>query len=273
MFPIRKEGSNISLNSYLDDVASKLIIKGDQKESIKKSLDVFCERMKDYFRYHEAVNLKEIKVFGSYDRDTNIPQYVDYGTDVDIMLVMDDDGCTPQTYLDRVRRAVEAKYSTSEIKQSSPTIVLQMLHIKFEITPAIIKYYTHYIKKSESEWMPTYCYADLSYITEANKENYFMIKPVLRLVKYWNVSKNYKSFSSYRIEQLIVSHYSICQYQGYDTKQYLLTGLQQIKSLVTYDSQRERLEKAIAKVQEAIDDEPIYQTVPYEEIKEVIAEL
>ena len=56
---------------------------------------------------------------------------------MDIMLVMDDDGATPQTYLDRVRRAVEAKYSTSDIKQSSPTIVLQMNHIKFEITPAI----------------------------------------------------------------------------------------------------------------------------------------
>ena len=64
--------------------------------------------MRDYFSKYESVNLKEIKVFGSYQQDTNLPQLVDYGTDVDIMLVMDNDGATPQTYLDRVRRGVKA---------------------------------------------------------------------------------------------------------------------------------------------------------------------
>ena len=94
--------------------------------------------MKDYFSKNESVNLKEIKVFGSYQRDTNLPQSVDYETDMDIMFVMDNDGATPQTYLDRVGRGVEAKYSTSQIRQTSPTVVLQMLHIKFEIAPAIM---------------------------------------------------------------------------------------------------------------------------------------
>lgn len=128
----------MSINRYLEETASKLIIKGNEKESIDVSLNTFKNRMRDYFSKNESVNLKEIKVFGSYQRDTNLPQSVDYGTDVDIMLVMDNDGSTPQTYLDRVRRGVEAKYSTSQIRQSSPTVVLQMLHIKFEITPAIM---------------------------------------------------------------------------------------------------------------------------------------
>lgn len=130
----------MSINRYLEETASKLIIKGNEKESIDVSLNTFKDRMRDYFSKNESVNLKEIKVFGSYQRDTNLPQSVDYGTDVDIMLVMDNDGSTPQTYLDRVRRGVEAKYSTSQIRQSSPTVVLQMLHIKFEITPAIMEF-------------------------------------------------------------------------------------------------------------------------------------
>lgn len=128
----------MSINSYLEETASNLIIKGNEKESINVSLNTFIDRMRDYFSNNESVNLKEIKVFGSYQRDTNLPQSVDYGTDVDIMLVMDNDGATPQTYLDRARRGIEAKYSTSQIRQSSPTVVLQMLHIKFEITPAIM---------------------------------------------------------------------------------------------------------------------------------------
>ena len=96
----------MSLNTYLDNTASYLIIKGDEKDAIAKSLDVFKSRMENYFFWNETVNLKEIKVFGSYARDTDLPQAIDSGTDVDIMLVMDDDGATPQTYLDRVRRAV-----------------------------------------------------------------------------------------------------------------------------------------------------------------------
>ena len=268
-----KEAISISLNSYLDDIASKLIIKGYVKDSITKSLDVFSERMKDYFREHESVNLKEIKVFGSYDRDTNLPPSVDYNTDVDIMLVMDDDGCTPQTYLDRVRRAVEAKYSTSEIKQSSPTIVLQMFHIKFEITPAIMDSGLYKIKNGENGWMYTFCRSDFSNLTESNKANNYMVKPAIRLVKYWNVNKNFKAIRSYELEKTIIGYFQSNQYLGYDTKQYLLEGLRQLCSLSMSDYTRERLNKAIAKVQEAIDDEPIFQNVQYDEIKEVIAEM
>lgn len=268
-----EEASIISLNSYLDDIASKLIIKGSEKDSISKSLYVFKDRMNDYFSCHEAVNLTEIKVFGSYDRDTNLPQSVDNGTDVDIMLVMEDDGCTPQTYLDRVRRAVVAKYSTSDIKQSSPTIVLQMQHIKFEITPAIKESSLYKIKNDDNEWMYSFCATDLSNLTKANQANNNMVKPTIRLIKYWNVSKNYKAISSYELEKKIVSYYVANQHQGYDTKRYLLNGLKQLRSISMYDFQRERLEKAIDKVQESIDDEPNYQTIAYKEMKEVIAQL
>lgn len=263
----------MSLNSYLDEIASKLIIKGTEKESIQNSISVFKSRMQDYFLYHEVVGLKEVKVFGSYHRDTNLPQRVDYGTDVDIMLVMDDDGVTPQTYLDRVRRAVEAKYATSSIKQSSPTIVLQMQHIKFEITPAILDGGLYKIKNSSNEWMYTFCATDLSNLTSANKNNHYMIKPAIRLVKYWNKSKNYGTFASYEIEKAIVNYYSMCQYDGYNTKQYLLSALKSIRKLAVYEYQKERLQKAIDNVQEAIEDEDKYPSIALDELKRVIGEL
>ena len=67
----------MSLNTYLDNTASNLIIKGDEKDAIAKSLDVFKSRMENYFFWNETVNLKEIKVFGSYARDTDLPQAID----------------------------------------------------------------------------------------------------------------------------------------------------------------------------------------------------
>lgn len=263
----------MSINSYLEKISSKLIVKDDKKDSIKISLNKFKNRMEDYFSRYESVSLKEIKIFGSYQRDTNLPQSIDYKTDVDIMLVMNNDGATPQTYLDRVRRAVENKYSTSQIKQSSPTIVLDMMHIKFEITPAIKENGVYKIKNSDNQWMYTYCATDLSNLSESNRNNYYMVKPVIRLLKYWNVDKNYKSFSSYELEKVIVNYYQSYQYQGYDLKGYLLTGLKCLYSLVKYNYQKEQLDKAIHNVQEAINDEKKYPSYALKEIKEVIGEL
>lgn len=85
------------------------------------SLNTFKDRMRDYFSKNEIFNLKELKVFGFYQRDTNLPQSIDYGTGVDIMRVMDNDSETPQTYLDKVGRGVEEKYplyAMSEIKEA-----------------------------------------------------------------------------------------------------------------------------------------------------------
>ena len=58
----------MSINSYLEETASNLIIKGNEKESINVSLNIFMDRMRDYFSNKESVNLKEIKVFGSYQQ-------------------------------------------------------------------------------------------------------------------------------------------------------------------------------------------------------------
>ena len=263
----------MSLNTYLDSTASNLIIKGDEKDAISRSLDVFKARMENYFFLHETVNLKEIKVFGSYARDTDLPQAIDSGTDVDIMLVMDDDGSTPQTYLDRVRRAVEAKYSTSDIKQSSPTIVLQMNHIKFEITPAINFYSEYKIKNPWGGWICTNCLTDFNNLTTANTNNCYKIKPVIRLVKYWNKTRNSRGFASYQIERNIVDHYQSNRYQGYETKKYLLTALQSLRPLSIHDYQCKNLESAISNVQEAINDEDRWPGVAMNELKRVIGEL
>ena len=56
-------GYKMSINTYLEGIASNLIIKGSEKDSITVSLDTFKKRMNDYFSKHEVVNLKEIKIF------------------------------------------------------------------------------------------------------------------------------------------------------------------------------------------------------------------
>lgn len=129
------------------------------------------------------------------------------------------------------------------------------------------------IKNNRNEWIYTFCATDFSNLTIANKNNHYMIKPLLRLLKYWNVSKNYKAFSSYELEKIMVNYYQPSQYQGYDLKKYLLTGMNELYKLSTCNYQKERLDKAIYNIKEAIKDEEKYPSCAMSEIKEVIGEL
>lgn len=107
----------------------------------------------------------------------------------------------------------------------------------------------------------------------ANTNNYCKIKPVIRLVKYWNKTRNGRGFASYQIEKNIVDYYQSNRHQEYDTKRYLLTALQCLRSLPIYEFQRKTLESAISNVQEAINDEEQFPTSAMSELKKVIGEL
>ena len=58
----------------------------------------------------------------------------------------------PQTYLDRLRRFAEKYYSSSEIHQSNPTVMLELDHIKFDLVPAISQYSQYQIPSPASSW-------------------------------------------------------------------------------------------------------------------------
>lgn len=51
----------MSLNTYLDNTASNLIIKGDEKDAIAKSLDVFKSRMENYFFWNENIGVQGVQ--------------------------------------------------------------------------------------------------------------------------------------------------------------------------------------------------------------------
>src|SRR5690606_40140815 len=58
-------------------------------------------------------------------RGTILPRSMDEQSDIDYMVVFSDGSATPQTYLNRLKTFVEKRYGSSEIYQSSPTIVLR----------------------------------------------------------------------------------------------------------------------------------------------------
>ena len=84
----------MSVNSYLTNLASSSIIRDAEKISINKSIENLQSKLKivdssksDHF------------IFGSHNRGTILPRTIDENSDIDYMIVFDDNSKKPQSYL------------------------------------------------------------------------------------------------------------------------------------------------------------------------------
>lgn len=193
----------MTVNSYLVTRASDAVLSADEKASIATSVSTLSSRLDSYFTT-PGDGLKSHFRFGSHTRGTILPRKMDMHSDVDYMIVFEKGGLKPQTYLDRLRKFAEQKYASSELYQSSPTVVLELNHIKFDLVPALALWGTAYeIPKGSGEWQTTNPNDFNSTLEAANGNNSYLIKPTVRLVKFWNAEAGYV-FDSFALEKWIV---------------------------------------------------------------------
>lgn len=195
----------MSVLSYLTQRASDAVLSGNELTSINTSISTLQTRIGWHFN-----NVSHFK-FGSSTRGTILPRSMDENSDIDYMLVFNDSGYKPSTYLTRLETFVKKYYRASEIYRSSPTIVLELNHIKFELVPATLNWIGQYqIPDGNDGWMVTDPNDFNSALTEKNKSHSNLIKPTIRLAKYWN-AKNSNGYSyvygSYLFEKWIVELY------------------------------------------------------------------
>jgi len=194
----------MSVLSHLNSIGSNLVLTTSEKSSIKTSISTLSSRLDRHFG-----NIEEHFVFGSFDRGTILPRSIDKNSDIDYMIVFDDGkDYTAQTLMNWLKRFVENYYSRSEIHQSSPTIVLELNHIKFELAPAYKNWWgTLYIPAPLSDyrdWISTDPTGLKNDLLEKNRNNNFEIKKIVRILKYWNVL-NDKVYSSYELERYVIN--------------------------------------------------------------------
>lgn len=197
----------MSVNTHLTQLASSLVLSDTEKSSISTSINTLGTRLNSYFGNGITNHFQ----FGSSTRGTILPRKADGNSDIDYMVIFNtstEGQKKPQTCLDRLKRFAESKYSTSEISQSSPTIVLSLNHIKFELVPAIYNYGYQIPSPSSSwsEWITTDPSGTNKALQDKNKDNNYQIKPLVRLVKSWNAIKRHP-FGSFSLEEHIVGKY------------------------------------------------------------------
>lgn len=196
----------MTLNAYLNRVASACILRDQTKTQIDASVRYIKGSISTYF----GADVSDQILFGSYSRGTLLPPNIDEGADVDLMIVFSDSNASPQTYLNRLRRFVEDRYPRSEIKQSNPTIQLLLNHITFELVPAV-KYLwsTNYRIPAPAsgyfDWIDTDPQAFNASLLSANQNNANLAKPLIRTLKLWNTQHGHP-FESYELEKQVVAN-------------------------------------------------------------------
>ncbi|MEC4031882.1 SMODS domain-containing nucleotidyltransferase [Bacillus subtilis] len=200
----------MSVNTYLSTLSSNLVLSSIENESIKKSINTLSKYLNWYF---DSDDLHEHFRFGSSTRGTILPRSADSGSDVDYMVVFKNpNGYKPQTLLKYLKEFMEKYYSRSEIYRDSPTMVLELNHIKFELVPAVKDDWGNLSIPAPAtdflEWTSTDPGGFNSKLTTANVHNNYQLKPLIRLMKYWNTNKLKGYYSSYLLEEWLVNRYS-----------------------------------------------------------------
>lgn len=198
----------ISINGRLLHLANEYYINYGSSEQIKidSSVTTLKSRLKAYFE-NGIINIIE---FGSYKRDTILPRKYDEHSDVDLMIVFNHASLnvSPGTYRNYLIDFADKKYSRSDVKKSSPTVVLELDHIKYDLVPTYIQVnpyiniQTVYIPQSDNSWMTTDPNGFNAELTRANTANGSNIKKVIRLLKAWNAKVSYP-LESYKLEQFV----------------------------------------------------------------------
>lgn len=181
-------------------VSAKEALLGSDKASINTSIRTLKKRLNSYFGNALETHFR----FGSSTRGTILPRSMDEHSDIDYMIVFKDGDSVPQTYLNRLRRFAEEYYISSPIYQASPTIVLELNHIKFDLVPARVAFWNDYkIPDGNGGWRGTNPNVFNDKLQMKNKECSNLIKPTIRLMKYWNAANDYV-YDSFILEQRIV---------------------------------------------------------------------
>ncbi len=249
-----------NINGYLMRISRTAIVRESEKAAIQRSLG----RLRILLRRTFKKAIIEHFVFGSYSRSTILPRRLDEASDVDLMVVFEEDGARPQTYLDRLRRFAHNNYSQSEIRQSHPTVQLNLNHMTFEIVPSLKAFWTPYKIPSKAsdfeEWVNTDPQEFNESLTAANKQHKNLIKPLVRIMKYWNATSGHP-FDSYVLEQSIVEHIENSFYlmgPPRDIKGYLYDFVEEgLPELVSWTDPKwkkdavDRLDKQISVIRDA----------------------
>lgn len=210
---------DIGINNHLKRISSNLFIKhgSAERSKINTSIATVINKLEDYF----DDELKEAILFGSYERDTILPRAFDGNSDIDILVLFnteDFDKLKPESYRSQLKKFAENNYRNSLVLKDHPSVVLELNHIKFDLVPAIFDegwiYDSIEIPCKNGGWIETEPKKFNEKLTKVNTRYNSIVKPIIRLLKYWNASHGYPFYSFELEKQVTDMHFSNDNYES-----------------------------------------------------------
>lgn len=121
-----------------------------------------------------------------------------------------------------------------------------------------------------SQWMITTPDGFYSSLTECNKLNNCKVKPIIRLIKYWNINKNNRDLKSYELEVELAKGLMIAFLNCTSYTDYLKCALNTLK----YSTNNDHINKTLSCIEEALRlEEEGYSNSAINEIKKIFPEV
>jgi len=214
----------IGLSNRFKKFINNIELSQDQKTKIQNSHKYLRKNYLEKLDYVEKTFLT-----GSYKKNTLINHS---SNDVDMFVVLKGyttSSIKPHTVLDKLKKDLKGKYTTTTIKQSKPCVVLEFQHITFELTPVIQidnslqlalgfdntpEFYMPNIL-STNDWVKTENPRLLEQkLSKANKSLNGQLVPLIKMMKQCKLYNNIKTLKSFEMEKLAIdSLYNVAHYR------------------------------------------------------------
>lgn len=191
------------IDRHLTKIANHSILGDDVKDAVQRTLGALQGRLQQHFgaRLHTSV------VFGSYSRGTILPRAMDPRSDVDYMVVFVDSEPTVATCLALLQDFARQKLGIANPTHDQATLHLETPLLRFELVPAISNMFGGMQIAAPGGqrgiWLDTDPQEAHDKLTEANRRHGNLIRPLVRVMKYWNALANYP-FEPFALEQKVV---------------------------------------------------------------------
>lgn len=244
----------MSINSYLIEQQSNLYVNGVERDKIKTSIDAISQRLDWYFGKDKTNEHKIVKkeIFGSYSRDTMLSRKYDENSDIDFMVIFEDaNEYNPQTCLNWLKDFAETYYQSSIVRQSLPTIVIELQNIKFELVPAYELWGMKNVALTQSEWQYTNPNELKDKMQDLNVKTDYRFKRMIRSIKYWNVNKNLRKYESYDLENYLTNSFTYSYSRCKNPIDYIELAFNYLKTKYIDEYVKKRIDKACSNIIEA----------------------
>ena len=195
----------MSLDKYLLQLSSSLVLSDKEAKETHNAISMVESSVGTWFGTEIVSHFN----FGSFARDTSLPQHVDKRASVDYMVVFQriSDEYEPKAYLHRIKSFVASEYSECETKIKESSIIIKIDDIYIRLMPATNLDESYVIPSPlvfRRDFVLTNPKRSKSLLERRDRSCDYKIKPLIRLIKYWN-SQNRYHFNPYWIENYILS--------------------------------------------------------------------